>query len=66
LGFAAETAARNVDLPAFGKPIRPASAISFRRRRTVRSCAGWPGLARRGARFTDDLKCVLPKPPLPP
>ena len=28
--------------------------------------AGCPGLARRGARLVDDLKCALPKPPLPP
>jgi hypothetical protein len=28
--------------------------------------AGWPGLARRGARLVEDLKCALPKPPLPP
>ena len=28
--------------------------------------AGSPGLARRGARLVEVLKCVLPKPPLPP
>ncbi len=32
----------------------------------VRSSPGWPGLAWRGARLVDDLKCALPKPPLPP
>ena len=31
-----------------------------------RSSPGWPGLAWRGARLVDDLKCALPKPPLPP
>ena len=44
----------------------PASAISFSRSQMVSSSPGWPGLAWRGARLVDDLKCALPKPPLPP
>ena len=32
----------------------------------MRSSPGRPGLKRRGARLVDDLKWVLPKPPLPP
>ena len=53
-------------MPAFGRPTRPASAISFSRSQIQRSSPGWPGLALRGARLVDDLKCALPKPPLPP
>ena len=64
--MAAETAARNVDLPAFGRPTRPTSAISFSRSQTSRSSPARPGLACRGARLTGPLKRVLPKPPLPP
>ena len=66
MGLAALTAARNVDLPAFGNPTRPASAMSFSRSQIQRSSPGWPGLALRGARLVEDLKCALPKPPLPP
>ena len=32
----------------------------------MRSIPGWPGLARRGARFVEVVKWALPKPPLPP
>ena len=39
----------SVDLPAFGRPTRPASAISFSRSQIVRSTDGWPGFARPGA-----------------
>ena len=52
--------------PALGRPMRPASAISLRRRISVRSIAGCPGLARRGARLVEVVKWALPKPPLPP
>ena len=44
----------------------PASAISLSRSQMVSSSAGWPGLAWRGAWLVEDLKCALPKPPLPP
>ncbi len=40
MGFAAETRARKVDFPAFGRPIKPTSAISFKRSQTVFSSAG--------------------------
>ena len=53
-------------MPALGRPTRPASAISFSRSQIQRSSPAWPGLALRGARLVDDLKCALPKPPLPP
>ena len=53
-------------MPAFGRPTRPASAISFSRSQIQRSSPGWPGLAWRGAWLVEDLKCALPKPPLPP
>ena len=53
-------------MPALGRPTRPASAISFSRSQIQRSSPGWPGLALRGARLVEDLKCALPKPPLPP
>ena len=39
VGRAAELAARKVDLPAFGSPTRPASAINFSRSHTQSS---WP------------------------
>jgi hypothetical protein len=64
--LAADTLDRNVDLPAFGKPTSPASAISFNRNQIHFSSPSRPGLARRGAWLTDDLKCALPKPPFPP
>ena len=38
------TAARKVDLPALGRPTRPASAISFRRSQIQRSSPSWPGI----------------------
>ena len=65
-GRAADTAARNVDLPALGRPIRPMSAISFSRSQIHISWPTWPGLAWRGAWLDGPLKCALPKPPLPP
>jgi len=40
LGFAALLAARKVDLPALGRPTRPASAISFSRSQIQRSSPG--------------------------
>ena len=55
-GRAAVTEARKVDLPALGRPTRPASAISFSRSQIVFSSPSSPGLARRGARLVDDLK----------
>ena len=44
----------------------PMSAISFSRSQIQRSSPSRPGLAWRGARLVEDLKCALPKPPLPP
>src|ERR1035437_145929 len=65
-GLAALTTERKVDLPALGRPTRPASAINFSRSQIQRSSPSWPGLALRGARLVDDLKGALPNPPLPP
>ena len=54
------------DLPALGKPTRPTSAMLFSSSRNSPISPGSPGPVLRGARVTDDLKRVLPKPPLPP
>ncbi len=40
----------------------PTSAISFSRRISVRSMPGWPGLARRGARLVEVVKCSVAEP----
>ena len=53
-------------LAGVGQADDAASAISFSRSQMVSSSPGWPGLAWRGAWLVDDLKCALPKPPLPP
>ena len=55
LGPRVEVAARNVDLPALGRPTRPMSAISFSRSQTQRSSPGQPLSARRGARLVELL-----------
>jgi len=65
-GCAPETTDKNVDLPAFGMPTRPTSAISFRRSQTQRPSPGQPLSAWRGARLVEVLKRALPKPPSPP
>jgi len=57
---------RSVDLPAFGMPSSPTSAIRRRSRRTHRSSPGSPGSDSRGARFRFERKALLPRPPRPP
>src|SRR5690606_16664073 len=49
-----------------GKPSRPTSASSFSSSRRVRTSPSVPGVAWRGVRLTELLKCMLPRPPLPP
>ena len=58
--------ARNVDLPALGKPIIPTSAISFNSSLIQRSWPLLPSSAKRGAWLVGDLKWALPLPFLPP
>ena len=60
--FAAETARIKVDLPAFGKPNIPTSARSINSNNKSRFSPGVPMVFWRGARFTEDLKRVFPKP----
>src|SRR6185312_5938999 len=55
-----------VDLPAFGNPSRPTSASRRSSSFSSRTSPGVPGVALRGARFTELLKWMLPSPPLPP
>src|SRR5207342_1177500 len=55
-----------VDLPALGKPSRPTSASSLSSRRSARVSPSPPGVERRGERLIELLKCMLPRPPLPP
>ena len=55
-----------VDLPAFGNPKRPTSATTLSCSESVRASPGSPGVVRRGAWFTLDLKRVLPNPRRPP
>src|SRR5690348_17009150 len=55
-----------VDLPALGNPSRPTSASRRSSSFSSRTSPGVPGVALRGARFTELLKWMLPSPPLPP
>ena len=54
LGLALDMAFSNDDLPAFGKPTRPTSAINFKSSTTATSSPFWP------------LNCVTAWPPMPP
>ena len=55
-----------VDLPALGSPSRPTSASTLQLQASSRLSPGSPGVHWRGARLVLDLKCRLPRPPLPP
>ena len=55
LSVALVVAARNVLLPAFGRPMMPASAISLSRSHTARSSPGQPLPCSRGARLVELL-----------
>ena len=56
-----------VDLPAFGMPSRPTSASTLQLQlRALRLSPARRGVNWRGARLVLDLKCRLPRPPLPP
>ena len=65
MGRAALTTDSRVDLPAFGTPTMPTSAISFNSSRIQRSSPGSPFWAIRGACTVGDLKDQLPRPPRP-
>ena len=54
------------DLPAFGRPTRPASASSLSWSSTVPSSPGSPRSASRGACRVGPAKRLLPRPPRPP
>ena len=53
-------------MPALGRPIRPASAMTLSSRVSQRSSPGVPGWASRGARLVEVAKALLPRPPRPP
>src|SRR3954468_16671741 len=55
-----------LDLPAFGMPSSPTSASTLSSNVRRRLSPGSPRVNCRGARFTLDLKCTLPRPPWPP
>ena len=55
-----------MDLPTFGKPTSPTSAITLSSRFTQSSCAGFPGCAYFGTCMVEVAKCIFPRPPLPP
>ena len=65
-GVARDSRDSSVDLPAFGKPTSPASAMTLSSSEIHRSSPLSPGSNCRGARLVDDLKWTLPRPPLPP
>ena len=49
-----------------GEAHETTSATSFSRSRSCLSSPSAPGSVRRGARFVDDVKAALPRPPRPP
>ena len=59
-------AANKLDLPAFGKPIIPISAIVFNWSQIQNSSPIDPFVNFFGALFVDDLNLVFPKPGFPP
>ena len=65
-GRAAVRAARSVDLPAFGRPTSPTSAIRRSSSRSQRSSPGSPFWACLGVRWVAVAKWTLPRPPRPP
>ena len=65
-GRAAVSAASSVDLPAFGSPTRPTSAMRRSSSRSQRSAPGSPFWAWRGVRWVAVAKWTLPRPPRPP
>ena len=65
-GVAFVIAASKLDLPAFGKPIIPTSAIVFNCNHIQNSSPAVPLVNFLGARLVELLKLVFPRPPLPP
>ena len=59
-------AANKLDLPAFGNPIIPISAIVFSCSQTVYSSPITPFVNFFGALFVELLNLVFPSPPFPP
>ena len=55
-----------VDLPTFGRPIRPTSAIVINSNSTSHSFVFCPPWAKRGACFVGVANLAFPLPPLPP
>ena len=51
-----ETRESKVDLPTFGKPTRPTSAITFNSSCTQSSCAGCPGCAYFGTCIVESIR----------
>ena len=66
MGLALVTTDRNVDLPTFGNPKRPTSAIILSSRVIHLSSPSVPDFAKAGACLTAFAKCWLPLPPIPP
>ena len=66
MGFAEVIEASKLDLPAFGKPIIPISAIVLSCNQIQNSSPFVPFVNFLGALFVDDLNLVFPKPPRPP
>src|SRR4030095_14703789 len=66
LGRAAEIFRSNVDLPAFGYPTKPASAIVRNSSRKCPCSPPSPSVYWRGARLRQLLKWTFPFPPAPP
>src|SRR4030095_12657846 len=66
LGRAAEIFRNSVDLPAFGYPTNPASAMVRSSSRKCPCSPSSPSVYWRGARLRELLKCTFPFPPAPP
>src|SRR5215470_8893530 len=65
-GLAAEIFRNRVDLPAFGYPTNPASAIVRSSSQKCPCSPSSPSVYWRGARLRELLKCTFPFPPAPP
>ena len=57
---------KKLDLPAFGSPMIPTSAITFSCNHIQNSSPFFPPVFFLGVRFVELLNLVFPKPPFPP
>ena len=57
---------KKLDLPAFGSPMIPTSAITFSCNHIQNSSPFFPLVFFLGVRFVELLNLVFPKPPFPP